>query len=144
MPELTLKDKALRSRIKRFIKFSLPTSDNIYEHLVNVTQDCENARILTNLICDKGLSYRDINNYLSRFITKSNFLEAAIQGCDEWMNEFEEMKDLENKRKEDNEKNPIVNSLSFAAFPDDGTVDVFPDVVFPDGDDGSSDTDTSE
>ncbi len=95
MPELALKDSALKSRIKRFIKFDLPTDDNIYQHLVNVSRgDTENAKKLADLMKGKNLSYRTINNYLSRFITDDSLLGAAVAEFDKWMEENAEIQKL--------------------------------------------------
>jgi len=134
MPELTLHDKALKSRIKRFIKFDLPTSDNIYRHLLNVSKgDEHNAKVFANLCIGKELSYRDINNYLSRFITEDSLLGAAVEYFDQWMGEFDEIKELEEKRKDSLSKEPEGggNMMSF-----DPTGLVGPDDSF---DDDSSD-----
>jgi len=107
MPEMTLTDPALKSRMKRFIKFDLPTAENIFQHLMNVSSgDKENAQVLTDLVKDKRLSYRDINNYLSRFITEESLLGPAVATFESWMNEFEEIKALEQKRKEEASKKP--------------------------------------
>ncbi|AYV76987.1 MAG: AAA family ATPase [Barrevirus sp.] len=98
MPEISLKDRALKSRIKKFIKFDLPTTENMYQHLVNVSNgDFNNAKKLAVLVEPKNLSYRVINNYLSRFITEDSLLGSAVNGFDNWMKEFEEIESLEVK-----------------------------------------------
>lgn len=98
MPEMALQDRALRSRMKRFIKFDLPTSENIYQHLLNVSkQDEIHARVLTDMIFDSNLhiSYRELNHFLSRFITNTNLLESAINGFGEWITDTDIVNKLE-------------------------------------------------
>jgi len=98
MPEITLKDRALKSRIKKFIKFDLPTNEQIYQHLLNVSnQDIDNAKKLVELVSEKKMSYRTLNNYLSRFITEESLLGSAVLGFDKWMDEFKEIEKLESK-----------------------------------------------
>lgn len=107
MPELTLKDKALKTRFTRFIKFSLPTPEMIEKHLVNLFPTLEqgdsmpgadtNQKLITqfvDLVEYMHLSYREINSYLKRFITEENILEAAINYFPEWIRERDEIESL--------------------------------------------------
>ncbi len=76
--------EALKSR-QMSIKFELPTADDIYQYLVRVSKgDTVNARTLTDLIANKHPSYRDINTYLNRFISKESFLGLAIANIETW------------------------------------------------------------
>jgi AAA+ superfamily predicted ATPase len=96
MPELALKDKAMKTRFSKFIKFELPTSEIIKEHLMNLfPEDEKNVDIFVNLTKDMNLSFREINHYIRRFIIKDNLLEAAIAYFPEWMKEKEEVEQLE-------------------------------------------------
>lgn len=107
MPENTLTDAALRSRISRFIKFDLPEKNHIRDHILHVFPDkIEEANILADLCKKENLSIRVINSFMSKFIMEDEPLKHTIENFATWLKEMEEIKEIEDKHKKDKKETP--------------------------------------
>ena len=84
---------ALASRMRRLLHFDCPTSQHIFDHLVNIFPNSEDSiHEFIALVSDKNLPMRTINMYLTRFLMDPDPLEEAIKNCDKWFRELDSIK----------------------------------------------------
>lgn len=99
-PENVLVDTALISRISRFIEFKLPTVDEMTRHLVNLfPENKAETEQLAKMVTDNGMSIREVNNYLSRFLVDKEIIVEAINGFPHWLSQMKKIKEMEAKHK---------------------------------------------
>jgi len=96
------KNQALMSRFSRIFVFNCPDEALVKKHLIKIFPNEENAiDKFINKLQERNyigkVSYRQINNFLSRYYLNNNVISVALDNIDNWFKELDQFTEINNK-----------------------------------------------